>query len=139
MAKRAASALDFANIDFTLKPHAGRWEGGTYNAAGITALGASLEMLLGIGIEAVGARVLHLTDFFCERAARAGLRVFSSRQPAERSGIVSLEFPGADLKALVARCKEAGIVVYRRASRLRISPHCYNSEVELERLVEVLS
>ena len=40
---------------------------------------------------------------------------------------------GADLKALVARCREAGIVVNRRAGRLRVSPHCYNSEEELER------
>jgi selenocysteine lyase/cysteine desulfurase len=64
--------------------------------------------------------------------------VFSSRAPAERSGIVSLEFPGADLKAMVARCRAAGIVVNRRAGRLRVSPHCYNSVEELDRLIEVL-
>jgi selenocysteine lyase/cysteine desulfurase len=136
--KSVIEALDFARIDFTLKPHAGRWEGGTPNAAGIAGLGASLELLLNIGIDAVAARVLHLTEHLCERAARAGLRVFSSRAPAERSGIVSLEFPGADLKALVTRCRAAGIVVNRRAGRLRVSPHCYNSDEELDRLVDVL-
>ena len=52
--------------------------------------------------------------------------------------IVSLELPGADLKALVARCREAGIVVNRRAGRLRVSPHCYNTEGELDRLIKVL-
>jgi selenocysteine lyase/cysteine desulfurase len=136
--RSVSQAMDFARIDFSLRPNAGRWEGGTHNAAGITALGASLELLLRIGIDAVAERVLRLTDFFCERAQRAGLRVFSSRWPSERSGIVSLEFPGADLKALVARCREAGIIVNRRAERLRVSPHCYNSEDELERLVDVL-
>jgi selenocysteine lyase/cysteine desulfurase len=129
---------DFAKIDFTLKPHAGRWEGGTPNAAGIAALGASLELLLGVGIDAVAERVLHLTDYFCERAAARGLRVFSSRVADEWSGIVSLDLPGADLKAVVARCREAGAIVNRRAGRLRVSPHCYNTEGELDRLIEVL-
>ena len=43
-------ARDFSRIDFTLKPHAGRWESGTLNVAGITGLGASLELLLEIGV-----------------------------------------------------------------------------------------
>src|SRR5262249_53569153 len=92
---------DFSRIDFTLKPHAGRWESGSCNVAGITALGASLELLLGIGIPQVAGRVLELTDYLCERAARAGLEVFSSRQPGDRSGIVSLVVPGADARKLV--------------------------------------
>ncbi len=137
--KSVPVALDFARIDFTLRPDAGRWEGGTLNVAGIAGLGASLELLLGLGIDAVAERVLHLTDHFCERAARAGLTVFSSRAPAERSAIVSLEPPGADLKALVARCQEAGIIVNQRAGRLRVSPHCYNTFEELDRLVQLLS
>ena len=136
--KSVPQALDFARIDFALKPHAGRWEGGTLNTPGVAALGASLGLLLDIGIDAVAERVLHLTDILCERAARAGLRVFSSRAPAEKSGIASLELPGVDVAALVARCREAGIIVNHRAGRLRVSPHCYNTEDELERLIDVL-
>jgi selenocysteine lyase/cysteine desulfurase len=129
---------DFSRIDFRLKPHAGRWESGSLNVAGITALGASLELLLGIGIPAIAARVLELTDYLCERAAGAGLEVFSSRRPGDRSAIVSLLVPGADLRGLVRRCREAGVVVNRRAGRLRVSPHCYNTEAEIDRLVQVL-
>src|SRR6266849_733464 len=57
---------DFSRIDFRLKPHAGRWESGTLNVGGIMALGASLELLLGIGIPAVTGRLLELTDHLCE-------------------------------------------------------------------------
>src|SRR5206468_3207515 len=90
-------AFDFARVDFTLKPGAGRWEGGTPNVGGILALGASLGLLLEAGIDAVAERVLALTDRLCEQAARAGLTVFSSRRPGDRSGIVSLAAPaGAD-------------------------------------------
>jgi cysteine desulfurase/selenocysteine lyase len=132
-------ALDFSTIDFRLKPHAGRWESGTLNVGGVSALGASLTLLLEIGIPAVAARVLELTDHLCERAARAGLGVFSSRLPGDQSGIVSLLVRDADPAALVRRCREAKVVVNQRAGRLRVSPHCYNTTDELNQLVELLS
>jgi cysteine desulfurase / selenocysteine lyase len=133
-------ARDFSKIDFTLKPHAGRWESGTLNVAGIHALGASLELLLGLGIAAVAERIFELTDLLCERARAAGLEVFSSREQGERSGIVSLlPPPGAEPRELVRRCRDEGIVINLRAGRLRVSPHCYNSTDEIERLVRTLT
>jgi selenocysteine lyase/cysteine desulfurase len=131
-------AWDFDRIDLTLKPHAGRWESGSLNVAGITALGASLELLLGIGIPAVAERVLELSDYLCGRARRAGLGVFSSRLPGDKSGIVSLTVPGADVRPLVRRCREQGVVVRHRAGRIRVSPHCYNSPAEIDRLMDLL-
>lgn len=129
---------NFGKIDFTLKPHAGRWESGTHNVAGIHALGASVQLLLGLGIEAVKQRVWELTEQLCEQARRAGLVVHSSRQGEDWSGIVSLIVPGCDPRALVRRCRDQGIVINQRAGRLRVSPHCYNSTAEIDRLVEVL-
>ena len=119
--KSVVHDLDFSQIDFTLKPHAGRWEGGTLNIPGIAALGASIDLLLGIGVEAVAERVLSLTDYLCEGAERSGLRVFSSRDDGEKSGIVSLELLG-DVKAIAAACRAAGVVVNRRSGRLRAEP-----------------
>jgi selenocysteine lyase/cysteine desulfurase len=136
--KSVVHETDFSTIDFTLKPHAGRWEGGTPNVPGIAGLGASLDVLLRLGIDAVAERVLSLTDHLCETAERAGLTVFSSRRDGEKSGIVSLTVPG-DVKALVAKCRAAGVVVNRRAGRLRASPHCYNTVEELDRLIDVVS
>jgi selenocysteine lyase/cysteine desulfurase len=130
-------ANDFSRIDFRLKPHAGRWESGTLNVGGVTALGASLQLLLGIGIAAIEDRVLELTDDLCAKAQRLGLTVFSSRAPSEKSGIVSLVVPG-DVRGLVHRCRERGIVVNQRAGRLRVSPHCYNTSAEIDRLISVL-
>jgi selenocysteine lyase/cysteine desulfurase len=131
-------ARDFSRIDFTLKPSAGRWESGSLNVAGITALGASLELLLSLGIPAVSRRVLELTDYLCERADRAGIDVFSSRRPGDRSGIVSLAMSG-DVRRLVRRCRDNGVVINQRAGRLRVSPHCYNTPAEVDRLMELLT
>jgi selenocysteine lyase/cysteine desulfurase len=131
-------ARDFSRIDFRLKPHAGRWESGSLNVAGIMGLGASIELLLEIGIPAIEHRVLALTDFLSERASSAGLEVYSSRLPSERSGIVSLLAPGREVRQLVRRCRERGVVVNQRAGRLRVSPHCYNTEEEIDRFLEVV-
>jgi selenocysteine lyase/cysteine desulfurase len=97
-------ARDFGRIDFQLKPHAGRWESGSLNVAGITGLGASLELLLEIGLDRIAARVEELTDHLCACAPEAGLAVFSSRRPGEKSRIVSLTAPG-DVRALFRRCR----------------------------------
>jgi selenocysteine lyase/cysteine desulfurase len=133
------ASRNFSRIDFRLKPHAGRWESGSLNVAGVHALGASLELLLDIGIGAIQERVFELTDYLCECADRTGLEVFSSRAAADKSAIVSLIVPGADPHELKRRCRAAGIVVNQRAGRLRVSPHCYNTHEELDRLLEVIS
>ncbi len=131
-------ARDFSRIDYRLKPHAGRWEGGSHNVAGITALGASLELLLHLGIENVARRVAELTDHLCERARQAGFEVFSSRQAGDSSGIVSLVAPGPDARSFVKACRLQDIVINQRAGRIRVSPHCYNTHEEIDRLVATL-
>lgn len=128
---------NFDRIELCLKPHAGRWESGSLNVGGILALGASLELLLTAGIDAIAERVLALTDYLCEQGRRAGVEVYSSRRPGEKSGIVSLVVRG-DVRAAVRRCRDAGIVVSARAGRLRVSPHAYNTVEELDRLIALL-
>ncbi|MCS7022774.1 MAG: aminotransferase class V-fold PLP-dependent enzyme [Gemmataceae bacterium] len=130
---------DFSTIDFTLKPHAGRWEGGAYNMAGISALGASLQLLLEVGIPRITERIIQLTDHLCEQAQRRGWTVFSSRLPAEQSGIVSLIHPRLPARQVVTACRDRGIVINARAGRVRVSPHAYNTPDDLDRFLEVAS
>ncbi|HUR53242.1 MAG TPA: aminotransferase class V-fold PLP-dependent enzyme, partial [Gemmataceae bacterium] len=130
--------LDYSNIDFKLKPHAGRWEGGALNVPGITAFGGSLELLLNAGIGNVESRVVGLTDYLCDNALSLGLEVFSSRAAGEKSGIVSLIKPGASPDDIVKRCRAAGVIVNNRAGRVRVSPHAYNTEAELDLFLDVV-
>jgi selenocysteine lyase/cysteine desulfurase len=135
-------AWDFGAIDFRLKPNAGRWESGSQNIAGITALGASLELLLEIGVDAMSRRILDLADRFCAEVERTGWKVHGSRRENERSGIVSLVAPAERsagfIPAVVRQLRQQGVVVNHRAGRLRVSPHAYNTPEELDRLVELL-
>lgn len=132
-------AWDFSTIDFRLKPHAGRWESGTLNMGGILGLGASLDLLMEAGIDAVGQRVLELTDRLCAGAEAVGWGVYSSRRETERSGIVSLHVPtGNDPSAIVRALRRRGVVTNHRAGRLRVSPHAYNTPDEIDRLLDML-
>ncbi len=125
-------------VDFTLKATAERWEGGSYNMPGLLAFGKSLELLLEIGPEVVSERILERAEVVRELARSAGWSVFGSDRPEEQSGIVALDREGTDPDAVVRRCKDRGIALSCRRGRLRISPHLYNNEADMERLAEAL-
>jgi selenocysteine lyase/cysteine desulfurase len=129
---------DFSRLDFQLKPHAGRYESGTLNTPGILGLGAGLSMLLAVGVPTIAARLAELTDYLCQQVEKAGWQVYSSRLPAEKSAIVSLTRPGLDPRAVVKQARTAGVIVNHRAGRIRVSPHCYNTLEELDRLIAIL-
>ena len=63
--------LDFDRYHFDLQPGAGRFEEGTPNTPGIFALGAAIDLLLELGVEAIGRRVLELGDALCAGLAPA--------------------------------------------------------------------
>jgi len=118
---------DFSHIELKLKDRAERYEGGSPNSAGLLGLAASVELLA------------RLTDLACERLQSLGAVIHSNRRFEEhKSGIVSFELPGRDPQALRAGCLEQQVVLSCRAGRLRISPHAYNDQEDLDRLIEAL-
>jgi selenocysteine lyase/cysteine desulfurase len=125
-------------IDFTLKPTAERWEGGSFNVPGLQAFGASVGLLLEVGPEAVSRRILDRAEAVRAVARSAGWTVFGSDRPDDLSGIVALEKPGTDPNAVVRRLRSLGVVAACRRGRLRLSPHVYNDGADLERLGEGL-
>jgi selenocysteine lyase/cysteine desulfurase len=120
-----------------LKPTAARFEGGSENMAGFIGLGASIDLLMSFGFDAIGRRVLQITDRACEELASAGATISSRREDPHASGIVSFSWPGDPAK-LQRRLAQQGIVLSCRGGRLRISPHAYNNEQDVERLVDAL-
>ncbi len=128
--KSVESDYDFENIDFTLKKNALRFEEGSFNVMGITALGAALDLLFEIGIERIGERVHHLGDLIMDEAEKRGYRLRTPRGREERGGIVS--FAGEfDPAALKRKLRESDIIVNNRGGALRMAPHFYNTEQEI--------
>jgi selenocysteine lyase/cysteine desulfurase len=131
-------ARDFTHIELNYKETAERYEGGSMNMAGFIGLNASLELLLRYGQDAIGARVLEITDLACRRLSGAGAVIDSIRSGDYRSGIVSFRLPGRDPDELRRQCLQRQVVLSCRAGRLRISPHAYNDESDIDRLIEAL-
>ena len=131
-------ASDYGHIELAFKQNAARYEGGTQNMVGFMGLAASLEVLATYGTAAVGQRVLEITDLACERLKSAGAVLYSHREGAHRSGIVSFEVPGQDSLALKKRLLAAGVVTSARSGKLRIAPHAYNNVDDVERLIGAL-
>ena len=135
---------DYTHIELNLRNAAARYEGGSQNNAGFLALGAGLELLSDFGAESLAASVIDITEKACERLAKIGATIVSDRRMdhrggQQRSGIVSFELPGLDPMALKRHAKGQDVIFGCRAGRLRISPHAYNNEEDLDRLVEVLT
>lgn len=133
-----AHAYDFNRIELVLKDSAARYEGGSQSIVGMLALQASLGLLSQFGPAALSKRIIEVTDWACQRLSKIGAVLHTRREAGHQSGILSFSFPGRDPTELRQHCLARGIVLSCRASRLRLSPHAYNNEEDLERLIEAL-
>lgn len=131
--------FDFDHYDFRLSPDARRFEPGSFNMVGIAAFGASLGLLLEVGVERIWERVRRLTDRVIESAERAGYELISPRNPEDRSGIVTFRVPGADPQALWKSLLARGVVCSPRSGGIRVSPHFYNTPEEIDRFFGILA
>lgn len=132
-------AYDYTHIELKLKQDAARYEGGSLNVPGMFGLGASIDLLQSLGVENVAAAILDATDSICSKLREGGFRVVSPRDGEQRSGIVSFEFPGADLLAVRRHCLEQGVALACRAGRIRVSAHAYNTGEDIDRLMSSLA
>jgi selenocysteine lyase/cysteine desulfurase len=130
---------DYGNYDFTFKPDARRYESGTPNLSGCLGFGAALQMLNSVGIDAIAARLKVLTDRLINGLELRGYQIVSPRANNAWSGMVcfsSAKHPHEELMKMLR--KEHKIEIAVREKRLRASPHFYNTETQIDQLLEVL-
>lgn len=133
------NAFDFGKYQFEFQDSAARYESGSYNLPGIFALGAAMELILEIGVESIARRLMRLTDRMVEGLKGKGYRIVSSRASTEASAIVAFVSDANNpVKVQQHLQDEHRIVIAARCGRLRASPHFYNTEREIDQLVEVL-
>jgi cysteine desulfurase/selenocysteine lyase len=129
---------EYFEYDLTLKPDARRFEDAP-NYPAILGMGAAINLLLRAGTPAVEETVLRLADRLRDELPRRGYElVFKPTLPSERSGIASFRHPRMVPAELETRLREAGVIVSLRGDFLRASPHYYNSDEDLDRLLEAL-
>lgn len=128
--------------DLVLRSDARRYEAGSHSLLGLAGLRAAFALLEEVGLEAIAADLTHKRAWLSTELQARGCDVlFPDLPPENTSGIVTFASPGTDSAVLHARLSEAGIVTSLRTTRdgrrwIRVSPHYYNTEAELARLVE---
>jgi len=130
---------EYVDYDLTLRPDARRFEEAAPNYPGILGMGAAVNLLLRCGAPVVEEVVLRLADRLREELPSRGYElVVKPTVPSERSGIVSFRHPRMVPAELHTRLRDAGVIISLRSDFLRASPHYYNSDEDLDRLLEAL-
>lgn len=129
-------AWELLDYRLCLREDAARYELGTPNGVGISAMLAAREFLDAFDPVGWTEHVLALTEALWQGFARRGLSPITPEAAEERLGIVTLCYEGAD--ALQAALAAERVSVASREQRfLRVSPHGYNSLEDIERFFEV--
>lgn len=144
--------------EFVLRQDGRRFEAGTINTVGVAGLTSSIDLLMDLGIENVELEVVRIAEQLGEKLEEAGFG-FASPRPI-RSGIVGLTLPDslnlqkaredlaeaerempaglAPLSLVHAWLDLHGVICSPREGMLRFSPHVWNDDAEIDRVVELL-
>jgi cysteine desulfurase / selenocysteine lyase len=131
----------FFEYDLTFAPTARRFEESVVSTLDTAAFSAALELLLEVGPEVVESRVLDLAATLGAGLAAAGCEIVEPwpRSREEASGIVSFRKPGVSAEVVLRELTAAHIIARTHRDFVRLSPHFYNTEEEIDRVIEVLS
>jgi len=130
---------NYFKYDSPLRESGERYEPGSPNFAGLLGMEAAIELLLSVGMDEIEARILSLTDYLIAGLQARGCAIDTPiAHRCERSGIVSFRHPAVDSAELCERLHAAGVIVSLRGDLIRVSPHFFNTEDELDRLLTVL-
>jgi kynureninase len=108
-----------------------RYLNGTPHIPALYACQPGLEILNEVGIERIREKSKRMTQRLIEGAMGRGWRVNTPMDPAQRGGTVSVDCPHAPevMRELIAR---EILVDYRPRAGVRLSPHFYNREDEID-------
>jgi selenocysteine lyase/cysteine desulfurase len=138
-ASTVINEMDYGNYDYTFKPDARRYESGTPNLLGFFGFGAALRMLMSVGVDVIAQRLKLLTDRLINGLELRGYKIVSPRSNDAWSGMVCFTAAKANHDEIAKMLrKDHHIEIVVRENRLRASPHFYNTEQQIDALIEAL-
>lgn len=131
----SSAAPAFSGQDMQLSQAGSALEVGLQSLVPVMCLQAAISWVERIGVARIHARVMELSGQLLDRLLELGATVLTPADDLSRSGIVSVERPEA--QSFVATCETRGIVtVLRGNNTIRISPHIYNNEGDIEAFID---
>lgn len=129
-----------------------KFEAGTPNIAGVIGLGAAIDYLTEIGMDAISAHELELMEYvFPKLQDIPGLTIYGSQDLAKRTGVISfnidnlhphdvataLDYQGVAVRA-GHHCAQPLIAHLGVASTARASFYIYNSKEDCDKLIQAI-
>jgi len=132
-----AAPFDFADAPIAYAGGAARFLHGSPAVPALYAAESGYRIINEVGVEAIRRKSVRQTQYLIEMLDEAGLKVTSPRDPARRGGTitVAVEHAAAVTRELIRR---EVIVDYRPGAGVRLSPHFYTKDEELEHAVREL-
>jgi kynureninase len=114
-----------------------RFQSGTPNVPALYSARAGYEIVSEIGVDAIREKSLRLTRRLMDHARRSGYRLNTPAADHERGGAVIVDVPNAEA---VSRelLRQDVIIDYRPGAGIRMAPHFYNTEADIDRAMNVL-
>jgi kynureninase len=114
-----------------------RFGHGTPTIPGYVVAQTGHQLIAQIGIARIREHNVRLTTLIAHMALERGLRVNTPLEPAQRTGWIGIDFEGSDraYRELIAR---RVFIDHRPGCGLRVSPHFYTSDDEIERFFREL-
>jgi kynureninase len=133
-----ANPFSFATGPIVYADGPERFQSGTPNVPSIYAARGGYEIVAEIGVQAIREKSLRLTRRVIEHAQRAGYRLNTPTKDGERGGTVVVDVPNGE--AVAQRLLEQNVIIdYRPGAGIRIAPHFYSTDEEIERAMQTLA
>ena len=131
------SPFDFeaGPVRYTDPPY--RFMNGTLHVPALEACRPGLRIITEVGVPAIREKSKRQTSKLIALAERHGWRVNTPRHPEQRGGAVSIDMPDA-YEVCRELLRREILVDYRPKAGVRISPHFYNTDEELEIAIDAV-
>jgi kynureninase len=134
-ATREPFSFDLENLDY--HQSARRLEHGTPPAPASFIGQGGLDIITEIGPAAIRRRQQDLVDYVIRRADEQGLPVRTPRDPNARGGVVNVGV-GTEAEKVCHALLERDVCTDYRGDGIRVSPHFFNTEQDVDRLFAAL-
>ena len=115
-----------------------RFQSGTPNVPSLYSARAGYEIVAEIGVPAIREKSLRLTRRLMDAAVARGWRLNTPDGDHERGASVVIDVPNG--AAVVAGMTARKVIVdYRPDAGVRVAPHFYNTEAEIDLAVETMA
>ena len=127
----------------TYKELPDRFQTGFRNYVGLAGMESSITFLQNLGWNNIRNHIINLSNLFIDEIGKISeSKIFGPENEAERTSIVSFEIKNHDPEKIVSVLSQKGIIIAKREIYekpiLRISPHVFNTENEIQELVKEL-